>query len=144
MPFIKYFPTYIGRVEHQLVGADTLEIRHNVDVAYEKIVTAMFEALKQMAKLDGEGEDKGQLNYHVILIGMMILHVITAAVLIVHLTENMHHFVAEVSQLELGSVAGFLKRAEMIYEENLNAYVKIVLRRPFSKIIVRRTTLDRR
>ena len=30
----------------------------------------------------------------------------------------------------------FLKRAEAIYEENLNAYVKIVLRRPFSKIIV--------
>ncbi|EMD41929.1 hypothetical protein CERSUDRAFT_79548 [Gelatoporia subvermispora B] len=117
VPFIKYFPTYIGRVESQLIGADTLEIRHNVDAAYDKIVTAMFDALKQMAKLDGEGEDKGQLNYHVILI------------------ENMHHFVAEISQLELGSVAGFLKRAQSIYEENLNAYVKIVLRRPFSKII---------
>ncbi|OCH94698.1 hypothetical protein OBBRIDRAFT_769029 [Obba rivulosa] len=117
VPFIKYFPTYIGRVEGQLVGADTLEIRNSVDAAYDKIVTAMFDALKQMAKLDGEGEDKGQLNYHVIII------------------ENMHHFVAEVSQLELGSVAGFLKRAQAIYEENLNAYVKIVLRRPFSKII---------
>lgn len=31
----------------------------------------MFASLKQMAKIDGElGEDKGQLNYHVILIGM--------------------------------------------------------------------------
>ena len=28
---------------------------------------------KQMAKMDGEGEDKGQLNYHVILIGKTLL-----------------------------------------------------------------------
>ena len=68
-PFIKYFPTYVSRVESQLVGADTLEIRQIVDAAYDKIVQAMFSALKQMAKMDGEGEDKGQLNYHVILIG---------------------------------------------------------------------------
>ncbi|PCH33938.1 hypothetical protein WOLCODRAFT_135407 [Wolfiporia cocos MD-104 SS10] len=116
-PFIKGFPAYVGRVESQLIGADTLEIRHTVDQAYDKIVQSMFDALKHMAKMDGEGEDKGQLNYHVILI------------------ENMHYFVAEISQLQIGSVAVFLKRAEAIYEENLNAYVKIVLRRPFYKII---------
>ncbi|KAJ2986857.1 hypothetical protein NUW54_g9599 [Trametes sanguinea] len=116
-PFIKYFPTYISRVESQLIGSDTLDIRQSVDAAYDRIVQAMFDALKQMAKMDGEGEDKGQLNYHVIII------------------ENMHYFVAEISQIEIGSVAAFLKRAESIYEENLNAYVKIVLRRPFAKII---------
>ncbi|KAI0340701.1 hypothetical protein BDW22DRAFT_1360141 [Trametopsis cervina] len=115
--FIKYFPTYVGRVETQLIGANTLEIRQAVDASYDKIVQAMFSALKQMAKMDGEGEDKGQLNYHVILI------------------ENMHHFVAEMSQLDLGSVAVFLQRAQAIYDENLNAYVKLVLRRPFAKII---------
>ncbi|CCM03119.1 uncharacterized protein FIBRA_05240 [Fibroporia radiculosa] len=116
-PFIKYFPTYVGRVETQLIGADILEIRQTVDQAYDKIVTSMFDALKHMAKMDGEGEDKGQLNYHVIVI------------------ENMHYFVAEISQLQIGSVASFLRRAQVIYEENLNAYVKIVLRRPFFKII---------
>ncbi|VDB99589.1 unnamed protein product [Peniophora sp. CBMAI 1063] len=115
--FIKYFPVYVGRVEQQLVGADTLEIRQTVDVAYEKIVQTMFDSLKQMAKLDGEGEDKGQLNYHVILI------------------ENMHHFVAEIRQQEIGSVGAFSKRAQDLYEENLAAYVKLVLRRPFAKII---------
>jgi exocyst complex component 1 len=67
--FIKFFPVYVGRMEMQLIGADGLEIRGTVDGAYEKIVTSMFESLKQMAKLDGEGEDKGQLNYHVIIIG---------------------------------------------------------------------------
>lgn len=74
VPFIKYFPVYIGRVETQLIGADTLEIRQTVDQAYDKTVQSMFDALKQMAKLDGEGEDKGQLNYHVILIGECSLH----------------------------------------------------------------------
>lgn len=69
-PFIKYFPNYISKLENQLIGADTLEIRQYVDQSYDKIVTSMFDALKQMAKLQGEGEDKGQLNYHVMLIGM--------------------------------------------------------------------------
>lgn len=67
--FIKYFPIYVNRVESQLVEADTLEIRNSVDAAYDRIVQSMFDSLRQMAKLDGEGEDKGQLNYHVILIG---------------------------------------------------------------------------
>jgi len=49
-----------------------LEIRTSVDSAYEKITQVMFESLKQMAKLEGEGEDKGQLNSHVILIGMSL------------------------------------------------------------------------
>ncbi|EEB96486.1 hypothetical protein MPER_04372, partial [Moniliophthora perniciosa FA553] len=92
VPFVKRFPVYIGRVESQLIGFDGLEIRMNVDAAYEKIVQAMFDCLKQMAKMDGEGEDKGQLNYHVILIG---------------------------------SVASFVRKAEVIYDENLTAYVKI-------------------
>ncbi|KAG6911564.1 hypothetical protein DXG01_011866 [Tephrocybe rancida] len=115
--FVKHFPTYVGRVENQLIGADGLEIRASVDAAYERIVQSIFDSLKQMAKMDGEGEDKGQLNYHVILI------------------ENMHHFVAETSTLEVGSVNVFCRRAEVIYDENLSAYIKIVLRRPFARII---------
>jgi hypothetical protein len=68
-PFIKYFPIYVSKVETQLTGADNLEIRASVDESYEKIVQSMFDCLKHMANMDGEGEDKGQLNYHVILIG---------------------------------------------------------------------------
>ena len=55
-----------------MIGAEGLEIRQNVDAAYGRIVKAMFESLKRMAKMDGEGEDKGQLNYHVTLIGTSI------------------------------------------------------------------------
>lgn len=67
--FIKYFPVYVGRIEGLMIGTEGLEIRQNVDAAYDRIVRAMFDSLKRMAKMDGEGEDKGQLNYHVILIG---------------------------------------------------------------------------
>ena len=69
--FIKYFPVYVGRVESQLIGADMFEIRQSVDGAYERIVQTMFDSLKQMAKMNGEDEDKGQLNYHVILTGKL-------------------------------------------------------------------------
>jgi exocyst complex component 1 len=60
---------YVGRVESQLIGSDMLDVRATVDAAYEKIVQSMFDSLKQMAKMEGEGEDKGQLNYHVELVG---------------------------------------------------------------------------
>ena len=72
--FIRYFPVYVSRIESQLIGANGLEIRSNVDLAYDRIVQAMFSSLKQMAKMDGDlGEDKGQLNYHVILIGILFV-----------------------------------------------------------------------
>lgn len=138
--FIKYFPIYVGRMEQLLLGADGYEIRGSVDVAYEKIVHSMFECLKHMATIDGDGEDKGQLNYHVLLVGEChrsgcFMRVMTFRV------ENMHYFVAEMSQLGVGAVARFSKQAESIYNENLNAYVKIALRRPFAKLIVGRASL---
>jgi hypothetical protein len=68
--FVKQFPVYVKRVEAQLVGAEGLDIRTNVDTAYEKIVNTIFDSLKHMAKMGGEDEDKGQLNYHVIIIGV--------------------------------------------------------------------------
>jgi len=54
----------------------------------------------------------------------------------VRCSENMHHFVAEIQSLDIGSVASFLVQAEGIYDENLAAYVRLVLRRPFLKILV--------
>lgn len=135
---MKQFPAYVRRIENQLIRADDLEIRANVDAAYEKIVSTIFDSLKQMAKMGGEGEDKGQLNYHVILIGALLTSSIQPKVSIFNgRAENMHHFIAETSMLEVGSTVTFSKRAEVIYEENLSAYIKIVIRRPFARIIVR-------
>lgn len=71
--FLPFPQVFIDLFESQLIGTDGLEIRSTVDASYEKIANAMFESLQQLAKMDGaEGlapEDKGQLNYHVILIG---------------------------------------------------------------------------
>ncbi|KAJ2932691.1 hypothetical protein H1R20_g4427, partial [Candolleomyces eurysporus] len=114
--FIKYFPSYVIRVENQLAGAEGREVRSLVDAAYEKIVKGMFEALRQMAKLEGEGEDKGQLNYHVILL------------------ENMYYFLSEMSKMEMGSTNVFCQSAQVIFDENLSAYIRIVFRRPFAKL----------
>ena len=72
-PFIKNFLVYAARVEQQLAGADSLEVRSIVNSAYDKVVQTMFDSLKQIAKQEGEGEDKGQLNYHVIMIGLCSL-----------------------------------------------------------------------
>ena len=136
--FVKYFPVYVGRIETLMIGTEGLEIRQNVDAAYDRIVKAMFESLKRMAKIDGEGEDKGQLNYHVILIGAFTISdfVVLRAALTPGIKENMHHFVTEIQSLDIGSVSSFLVRAEGTYDENLVAYVKLVLRRPFLKILV--------
>lgn len=51
-------------------------------------------------------------------------------------TENMHYFVFETARMEVGSVGGFTKKARVMYDENLGAYVKLLFRRPFGKIIV--------
>ncbi|KDQ19898.1 hypothetical protein BOTBODRAFT_27319 [Botryobasidium botryosum FD-172 SS1] len=119
--FIKYFPIFVGKIEAQLVGADDFGIRKSVDETYEQIVQVMFECLVQMAKMDGNEpqalEDKGLLNYHVILI------------------ENMHHFVAEISRQDVYAMRSFARKAEGIYEENLSSYVKLALRRPLAKIL---------
>lgn len=56
-------------MESQLAGADSYEIRNLVDAAYEKLVSVMFETLQQVAKLEGDGEEKGQFMQHVIIIG---------------------------------------------------------------------------
>ena len=48
----------------------------------------------------------------------------------------MYCFIVETSKMENASLVTFSQRAESIYDENLNAYVKMVLRRPFSKLIV--------
>ncbi len=127
----------MGRIETQLVGANDLEVRGNVDAAYDRIVQAMFDCLKQMAKMDGEqGEEKGQLNYHVIIIGTLQTLEPSHALMECAYEENMHHFIAEIKQSKISAVSSFRKRAEGIYNENLSAYVKLVMRRSFAKIIV--------
>jgi hypothetical protein len=82
---LRFAQVFIDRFESQLVGTDGLEIRSVVDGSYERIANAMFDSLQSMARMDGgaEGlapEDKGQLNYHVILIGVFLFLGLNAVV----------------------------------------------------------------
>ena len=56
-----------------MADASDLPVRAKVDEAYERVVDAIFMSVQQIAKMDkGDGrdaEDKGQLNYHVVMIG---------------------------------------------------------------------------
>jgi hypothetical protein len=44
--------------------------------------------------------------------------------------------VEEVSRLEVPALAVFQKRAKGLYEENVKAYLKMMMRRGFSRLIV--------
>lgn len=58
-------------------GNGDLPIRLKVNEAYERVMTSVFGSLEQLAKMERAetqaNEDKGQLNYHVIMIGKTLL-----------------------------------------------------------------------
>lgn len=59
-------------------GNGDLPIRIKVNEAYERVMTSVFGSLEQLAKMERAetqaNEDKGQLNYHVIMIGKNLLN----------------------------------------------------------------------
>ncbi|KIR55087.1 exocyst protein [Cryptococcus gattii Ru294] len=119
--FVKHFPIFVERVEQQMDGNGDLPIRIKVNEAYERVITSVFGSLEQLAKMERAetqaNEDKGQLNYHVIMI------------------ENLHYFIEDVSQIKSTAMAGFLQRAKSLYEENMSMYIKLMLRRTFARFI---------
>ena len=48
----------------------------------------------------------------------------------------MHHFVNEMLKTEMGSTQAFAENAQAIYEDNLDAYVRLIFRRPLAKLMV--------
>ncbi|WVQ76259.1 hypothetical protein IAR50_005924 [Cryptococcus sp. DSM 104548] len=119
--FIKHFPVFVERIEAQMEGFEDLPIRERVNNMYDSIVETIFNALQQLAKMDradGQAtEDKGQLNYHVIMI------------------ENMYHFVEDVSQIYCPSLVVSLQRAQSLYQENLTTYIRMLMRRSFARFM---------
>ncbi|BGP14101.1 hypothetical protein JCM10213_002398 [Rhodosporidiobolus nylandii] len=123
VPFVRIFPLFVARVESQLDNCDGLNIRGVINAQYERIVATMFDCLQQMAKMDGEGQGQGaegkdQLNYHVILI------------------ENMHHIIASFSSKQkVAALAPFVAQAREKYDQNLAAYIRLILRRPLARVL---------
>ena len=70
--FVRHFPVFVEKMEAQLEDADSLPIRGKVNDIYARVVIAVFGSLQQVAKMDRgdqSAEDKGQLNYPVIMLG---------------------------------------------------------------------------
>jgi len=70
--FVCEHQVFVARVEAQLVDYDDLTARAVANAGYEKIVNTMLDTLQHMAKMDRSdvaGEDKGQLNHSIIMIG---------------------------------------------------------------------------
>ncbi|KAK4053149.1 hypothetical protein OIV83_001884 [Microbotryomycetes sp. JL201] len=120
VPFVRVFPMFVNRIEAQLEGCDDLSIRNTVNDNYERIIATIFDCLQQMAKMDGEaqgGEGKDQLNYHVILI------------------ENMHHIISVFAKQRVPVLAAFVSQARERYQQNLESYIRLILRRPLSRVL---------
>ncbi|GAA5951609.1 hypothetical protein JCM8115_005195 [Rhodotorula mucilaginosa] len=119
VPFVRVFPLYVARVESQLDGSPGPNVRKVIDAQYDRVTAAIFDCLQQMAKMDGEGqgnEGKDQLNYHVILI------------------ENMHHIIAVFTHKQrVPALSPFVSQARERYDQNLAAYIRLVLRRPLAR-----------
>lgn len=138
---------FVTRIESQLVGASDLKTRDVIDSNYERIVATMFDSLQQMAKMDGEasaGEAKGMLNYHIIIIGSSPLLPLRHSLTMDGMTENMHHIVTVFSSQKIAALSSFVKQAQDMYTNNLEAYIKLALRRPFARLLVRPSSATRR
>lgn len=132
-------------MEAQLAGADDLPIRDIVNSNYERIVSAILDCLQQMAKMGGEGggqggEGKDQLNYHVVLIGECTEGLCGTALLTslpgYSSTENMHHIMSVFAKQRVPVLASFVSQAREKYTQNLDAYIRLVLRRPLARVLV--------
>ena len=51
--------------------------------------------------------------------------------------ENMHHLISSFSKEKVPALAVFVDQAKEKYHENLNLYIKLVLRRPLARLLVR-------
>ncbi len=54
----------------------------------------------------------------------------------------MGHFIEDVSHLSAPALGVFLERAKGLYDENMSTYVKLMLRKSFGRMIVRRLLIQ--
>lgn len=74
--FVRHFPVFVERIECQLEHhSDSLDIRKRVNQAYERVAASVLGSLQHVSKIvgaelgAGSGEGKGQLYFHVVMIG---------------------------------------------------------------------------
>lgn len=97
--------------------------RKQIDKAYAKILKCIFETFEaeaQQAGVDSKNasDEKEFLNMHILSV------------------ENMHHLYSELKTRRIPSLDSFAKQAKILYDVNLEAYCKVVIRKPLGKLLV--------
>ncbi|KAJ3191225.1 Exocyst complex component 1 [Irineochytrium annulatum] len=123
LPFVRTFPRFLDRLEAFIEEPEGFT-RNTVSKAYERLVKIIFDALDAVAKDSSadlkdprNADDKEQLNIHILTV------------------ENMHHFYSEVRSRKVAGLDPFVRAAKALYDVNLGAYVKVVIRKPLGKMM---------
>ncbi|KAJ3151312.1 Exocyst complex component 1 [Geranomyces variabilis] len=120
LPFIRTFPRFVDRME-SFLGDNTGLAQQTVNKAYARVVQTMLETLEVMSQqvvvdTKAAADDKEFLNIH-------ILHV-----------ENMHHFYSVIRARKVPSLDVYVKQTKSSYDAHLDAYCKVVIRKPLGKL----------
>ncbi|KAJ3276670.1 hypothetical protein HDV01_004203 [Terramyces sp. JEL0728] len=121
IPFIKTVPYFVDRMEKMLSNWDGTA-RKQIDKAYAKILKCIFETFEAEAQQVGvdsknASDEKEFLNMHILSV------------------ENMHHLYSELKTRRIPSLDSFAKQAKTLYDVNLEAYCKVVIRKPLGKLL---------
>lgn len=116
-------------------------VRNLINNAYERVVNGMVSSLDAIAReSDMAGDDKEQLNAHIITVGRYMKRLgalQTRCMLTLCQSENMHHFYHELRAHKIQVLDRWVKYAKSQYDANLNGYIKVVIRRPLGRLLVR-------
>ncbi|SPO04895.1 related to SEC3 - component of exocyst complex [Cephalotrichum gorgonifer] len=126
--FFRVFPPFSTAVEAILSSFQpgAVDVRHMVNEEYGRILTAMFDALKVIARESkGVGvsssstdpEDKEALNYHILLI------------------ENLSYFIEEMGDPGVDVLEDRKHEAIQEYNKHLEQYLSAIMRRPLGKLL---------
>ncbi|KAI8332221.1 exocyst complex component Sec3-domain-containing protein [Chlamydoabsidia padenii] len=119
LPSFRTFPLFVNRAEMASVGVEPeYQTRETINDSYDKIIKSMMSSLDTKAReSDDTGDDKEQLNSNIMYI------------------ENMHHFYHALRSNRLSVLERWAKEAKTKYETSLDAYIKVVIRRPLGKLL---------
>lgn len=127
--FFRVFPHFAVAIENIMSAfhPGAVDVRHMVNEEYARVLKAMFEALKVIAReskgvgvsaTTNDPEDKEALNYHILLI------------------ENLSYFIEEMSDTANVDVLEDRKQeALQEYNKHLDQYLSSVMRRPLGKLL---------
>ncbi|ORY45273.1 hypothetical protein BCR33DRAFT_784670 [Rhizoclosmatium globosum] len=121
LPFIRTFPKFVDHME-KCADTNQGQARAAVSNAYSRIVKCIFDTLEALAKDQNDGkeskvDDKESLNVHILTI------------------ENMHHFHSEIRARKIVGLEQHVKASKTLYDTNVEAYIKIVIRKPLGKLL---------